>query len=680
MDPETTPGAAAVVATGVEAGTQARWRRGLDDADYEELNRARADRSAIVEEIPVDDSSLGGFSVACLIFNRTIGSGIFNSPAVVFANTQSIGGGILLWLYGALTALSGLVLYVELGLTVPRWTLQNGQKISTPRSGGELVYLNYFLKVPKYLATCLFGVSFLVFGNTATNCVAFAVAVLQAARTQLDAGRIIGVALAVNTLACLLHSMSRKLGIYLNNLFGTAKLLMLIVMIVLGLRYMDRSVSDVNYSVETSFARTPATPTGVYRYAEAAAFVIFPFCGFNQANYVLAEIREPRRNFARTATLGVGLLCVLYIWLNCLYAAIIPRDVLLEPDRDIPVEFFTRTVGRGGSAEVLARVESACGALRALSALGNVIVFTFTVAKVKQEVAKEGVLPWSLYIASSYDFSLRRGWPFFRRLPDHEADHRLHSAKTPAAALLLHWTVTALLIVAAVAGTARTVVDDDGREGPARGLAHLPGYSLLAMAYTYGLDLIWFTVVGAGMLRLRLWPGSTWRRKSPVPHWLGVSAAALFTVACAFPLVALWIPDLPAQPHLARSNGLVPWYAGQTASLAILAFALLYWVAFRLYLRQRRARHGEVLVVMRTPVFKKERTVQGTGGRAGGDVEWGVRDRLVLLYEIIRLQWWVPENEARDDVGRDEPPEMAEAARREAALRNYRVSAMGNGY
>ncbi|KAL1838771.1 hypothetical protein VTJ49DRAFT_2233 [Mycothermus thermophilus] len=681
MDDSTTPRS---VATGVdlnphgppEVGTHMRWRPGLDEADYEELNRARADKSAIVEDIPVEDSSLGAFSVACLIFNRTIGSGIFNSPAVVFYNTQSIGGGILLWLYGALTALSGLVLYIELGLTVPRWTLQNGQKISTPRSGAELVYFNYFLKVPKYLATCLFGISFLVFGNTATNCVAFAVAVLQAAHTRLDSGRIVGVAIAVNTVACLLHSMSRKLGIYFNNLLGTAKLLMLFVMILLGLRYMDRSVSGANYSTETSFSRTPLTPSGVYRYAEGIAFVIFPFCGFNQANYVLAEIREPRKNFARTATVGVSLLCVLYFWLNCLYAAIIPRDVLLQPDRDIPLEYFSRTVGRGGSPEVLSRVASACGALRAISALGNVIVFTFTVAKVKQEAAKEGVLPFSLYIASSYDFSLRRGWRIFRRLPDHKADHRLHSAKTPAAALLLHWTVTTLLIVAAVAGTAQTV---DGEAG--NSLIHLPGYSLLAMAYTYGLDLIWFTVIGVGMLRLRLWPGSTWRGKSPVPHWLGVSAAAFFTLANAFPLIALWIPDLPDQPDLARSNGRVPWFASQTTSLAILGFAFLYWVGFRFYLRQRKARHGEELVVARHPVFKKERAVEGSISRGSGDHEWGVEEKFVLLYEIIRLQWreWVPETEMQPvDFGQTQRAEdVVSAEEEEAAKWNYLSSKSG---
>ena len=122
--------------------TGVRWRRGLDPRDVDRLNQAREDHAAIVEEIPVDKAGLGAFSVACLLFNRLIGSGIFNSSSVIFYNTQSIGASLLIWLYGVVMAMSGVLLYIELGLTVPRWQLRDGTKISTPRSGAELVYVS----------------------------------------------------------------------------------------------------------------------------------------------------------------------------------------------------------------------------------------------------------------------------------------------------------------------------------------------------------------------------------------------------------------------------------------------------------------------------------------------------------------------------------------------------------
>jgi hypothetical protein len=129
------------------ASNGVRWRRGLDPRDVDRLNQAREDHSAIVEEIPVDKASLGAFSVACLLFNRMIGSGIFNSSTVVFYNTQSIGVSLLMWLYGVAMALSGLVLYIELGLTIPRYQLKDGTKISTPRSGAELVYVGVIMSL-----------------------------------------------------------------------------------------------------------------------------------------------------------------------------------------------------------------------------------------------------------------------------------------------------------------------------------------------------------------------------------------------------------------------------------------------------------------------------------------------------------------------------------------------------
>ncbi|KAK3901884.1 amino acid permease-domain-containing protein [Staphylotrichum tortipilum] len=611
------------------------WVRGLDGADVDRLNQATADDSAIVEEIPVERSSLGAFSVACLLFNRMIGSGVFNSSSVIFYNTQSIGASLLMWLYGAATALSGLLLYIELGLTIPRWELGNGNWISTPRSGAELVYFNFFFKAPKYLATCVFGVSFLVFGNTATNSVAFAVAVLQASWTTPTPGKIVGIALACNTFSCMLHSMSRKWGIRLNNLLGSLKLLMLFIMIVFGFVWLDRSVSDANFNSSTAFDKTAKTPTGVYRYAEALIYVIFPFGGFHQANYVLAEIRNPRKNFAWASGASVSLICVLFVVLNTLYAAIIPKEILFQPNQDITLHFFNRTIGHIASATPV-RVQAASGGLRALSALGNVIVFTFTAARVKQEVAKEGVLPFSLYLASSYDFSFRHG---FRRLPAHAAGHQLHTNKAPAAALALHWTVTTVLILAAVLGTAAA----DGSSTEEGTFSHLPGYSLLVTASTYGLDMIWFCVIGFAMLRLRLWPGSGWREISLVPHWLGVLAAVVFTATNVVPLVAIWVPDA-AQPFMARTDGKVPWYASQTMAVSIVAAAGLYWVVFKGYLWQRRERYGEVLSVTRRPVFWA-----AEAGQRG----------LVLLYEIIWVRWtdWVPEEENERPA-----PEMRERA------------------
>jgi len=46
----------------------------------------------------------------------------------------------MLWVYGAVLTLCGIVVYIELGLTIPQYLL-HGRMIPTPRSGGELNYV-----------------------------------------------------------------------------------------------------------------------------------------------------------------------------------------------------------------------------------------------------------------------------------------------------------------------------------------------------------------------------------------------------------------------------------------------------------------------------------------------------------------------------------------------------------
>ena len=123
----------------------------------------------------------------------------------------------------------------------------------------------------------------MIFANTATSSVVFAVAVLQAAGATRTAATITGIAIAVNTFSCVLHSASRQWGIRLNNLFGTLKLLMLVIMIIFGIVWNNKSIADTNFDRTTAFSKTPG---GVSQFTEALVYAIFSFGGFQQANYV----------------------------------------------------------------------------------------------------------------------------------------------------------------------------------------------------------------------------------------------------------------------------------------------------------------------------------------------------------------------------------------------------------
>lgn len=137
-----------------------------------------------------------------------------------------------------------------------------------------------------FLATCLFGVTFIVLENTAPNSIAFAQNVLDAAQTPATPGKIIAIALAANTVCCLLHSLSRKWGILLNNFFGVVKFFILVFVIVIGLAWINRDVAGSNYAPSTSF-KTPENESKLpHRYAEAIIYIMYPYGGFHQINYV----------------------------------------------------------------------------------------------------------------------------------------------------------------------------------------------------------------------------------------------------------------------------------------------------------------------------------------------------------------------------------------------------------
>lgn len=141
------------------------------------------------------------------------------------------------------------------------------------------------LKRPLFLATCLFGIAFIILENSAHNSIAFAQSVLNASHSEVTPGRVVAIAMAANTFCCLLHAISRRWGIIVNNVFGTVKFFILVFIIIIGLVYINRDVARSNFDISTSFSEA-TSPRSPYRYAEAFMFVIFPYGAFHQVNYV----------------------------------------------------------------------------------------------------------------------------------------------------------------------------------------------------------------------------------------------------------------------------------------------------------------------------------------------------------------------------------------------------------
>lgn len=128
--------------------------------------------------------------------------------------------------------------------------------------------------------SCLFGISFIILGNMAGNCINFSVRAFEAAGIEekdQSSAVIRGVSIAVATFACFIHAISRRGGILLNNVFAVVKAAFLLVIIITAIVFstgafgttIDQATSETivtsNLAPSKAFASSPSDANGYAR-------------------------------------------------------------------------------------------------------------------------------------------------------------------------------------------------------------------------------------------------------------------------------------------------------------------------------------------------------------------------------------------------------------------------------
>lgn len=264
--------------------------------------------------------------------------------------TNSVGVTLLFWFAGAIWAVTGTFVYIELGLNIPRHRV-DGQDIGVPRTGGVVNYLQYAFSWPAYrprivqLVTCIYGLTYVTLSNVAGNCLIFGTSVLMAANRPVANGAVRAIAISMATIACSVHAFSRRGGIYLGNIFALVKVLILLLIFVtamcaVGGVFHSPTYGEENLGIRNSFANAS---TDSYGYAQGFLAILFAFTGFEQPNYVsykdgildggnrspeqvLGETRQPFKTFPRGSLIAVAIVVVLYMLVNISYVR--PRTCL----------------------------------------------------------------------------------------------------------------------------------------------------------------------------------------------------------------------------------------------------------------------------------------------------------------------------------------------------------------
>ena len=267
-------------------------------------------------------------------------------------------------------------------------------------------------------------------------------------------------------------------------------------------------------------------------------------------------------------------------------------------------------------------------AFLAISSFGNIVVMTFTAARVKQEIAKQGILPWARFFAQNHDVSVgrvlywfkKKGW-FVSILSYRWFSPKEHSEKTPVGALLLHFVSCLVLIFA----TYRMKAVD--------------AYSLLTGLAAYIVNAFFGVFLALGILLLRFsgppatarevagmtWSEMTGRSIKPV---ISVTSAVVFLLGNAYPIITKWVP-----PSSAFVTSLA-WYVVPMVGWLVLAVGAIWFLGFLAYAKRRERKYYEVFTVERAPEFEN-----ADGHEGQKDDGAGTDGGLVLVHETVYLAW-----------------------------------------
>jgi APA family basic amino acid/polyamine antiporter len=248
---------------------------------------------------------IGLYSATAIVVANMIGTAVWVSIGYQLMNLHSGFSLILLWVIGGITALLGALCYGEIGAAFTR-------------SGGEYNYLSELYHP---------AVGFL--SGFISSTVAFAAPVAAASLAMgAYAGKVLVgwdpriIATAVVLVLTAIHAISLKSGSRIQNVFTTAKVVLILFIIAAGL-LSHRSGNTGFMPGKFSLMEILSGAFAINLY-----FVSYAYSGWNAAAYLSNEIDQPQKNLPKALLFGTLIVSFLYILLNLVFLYVAPQAEL----------------------------------------------------------------------------------------------------------------------------------------------------------------------------------------------------------------------------------------------------------------------------------------------------------------------------------------------------------------
>jgi len=240
---------------------------------------------------------LGWFDATMVVIGGIIGSGIFINPSLVARQLDSPALVLGAWAAGGAVAIAGAFAYAELGRRLPR-------------AGGQYVYLR---EAWHPVVGFLYGWALLFMIETGAIA---AVAIVFAEYTLRLTGSV-GVspralAIAAIVVVTVVNYVGVKPGSRVLNVFVVLKVAALAVLILFA--WFTPGAPDW-----MTAQRIDDTPSNALTFGAALIPILFAYGGWQVANYVAEEMREPERHLPRALIAGTLIVVAIYLLINIAY-------------------------------------------------------------------------------------------------------------------------------------------------------------------------------------------------------------------------------------------------------------------------------------------------------------------------------------------------------------------------
>jgi APA family basic amino acid/polyamine antiporter len=252
---------------------------------------------------------LGPLDATMIVVSGIIGSGIFRNPSLVAREVDTPFLILGVWVLGGLIALAGAFVFAELGTVVPR-------------AGGQYAF---FREAFHPLIGFLHGWSLLfIIQSGATAGVAATCAQYLVQLAGWSPGLETPIAIALLLGLVVLHSSGIKPGAILINVVTIGKTCAIAALVIGAFVVAGRS----------GLTFEPLVPPRLHGAGLVSAVLaglvpaMFVYGGWQNANFVVEEMRNPQRDLPRAILLGVAIVIAVYVSANIAYVHVLSAPAL----------------------------------------------------------------------------------------------------------------------------------------------------------------------------------------------------------------------------------------------------------------------------------------------------------------------------------------------------------------